>query len=72
MVTCQACGTENPQGVTYCSQCARKLDIETQEAVARTRSSHAATGIHWGRVLYAVVGAVVLILVIAVVLVHVL
>jgi uncharacterized membrane protein YvbJ len=72
MVTCQACETENPPGAAFCSKCARKLDPETQSAVARTRAEHTATGIDWSRVIYAVIAAVVMILVITFVLVHVL
>jgi uncharacterized membrane protein YvbJ len=65
MVTCQACGTENPPGAAFCSQCARKLDPETQKAVMQTRAAHTATGISWARVVYAIIAAVVVILVIA-------
>lgn len=72
MITCQACGTENPPGAQFCSQCARKLDAETQEEVVRTRAAHATTGLAWARVVYGVVAAIVIILVIVFVLVHVL
>jgi uncharacterized membrane protein YvbJ len=71
MITCQACGTENPPGATFCSQCARKLDEETQSSVVRVREAHSATGIDWSRVVYAVVAAVLVIVVVAFVLVHV-
>jgi uncharacterized membrane protein YvbJ len=71
MITCQACGTENPPGATFCSGCARKLDEETQSTVVRTRASHTATGIDWSRVVYAVIAAIVVIVVVAFVLVHV-
>lgn len=72
MITCQACGTENPPGAAFCSQCARKLDPETQEEVVRTRAAHTASGIAWARIVYGVVAAIVIILVIAFVLAHVL
>lgn len=72
MITCQACGTENPPGADFCTQCARKLDSETQEEVVRTRSAHTATGLDWARIVYAVIATVVIILVIVFVLAHVL
>jgi uncharacterized membrane protein YvbJ len=72
VVTCQACGTENPPGATYCSKCARKLDEDTQSAVLRTRAEHMATGVDWSRVVYAVIAAVVVIAVVAVVVLYVL
>ena len=72
MVTCQACGTENPPGATFCSQCARKLDAETQDEVVRARAAHTASGIAWARVVYGLIAAVVIILVVAFVLADVL
>jgi uncharacterized membrane protein YvbJ len=72
MITCQACGTTNPPGAVFCSQCARKLDEETQSSVVRTREAHTATGIDWSRVVVAIAGAVIIIVVVAFVLVHVL
>ncbi len=72
MITCQACGTENPPGADFCSQCARKLDAQTQEEILRTRTAHTTTGLAWARVAYAVIAAVVIILVIVFVVAHVL
>ena len=72
MVRCEACGTENPEGTVYCVNCARKLDAETQEAVARQRASHTATGINWARIVLAVVLALVIIAVLALLVTHLL
>lgn len=72
MITCQACGTENPPGATFCSECARKLDTETQEEVVRVRAAHTASGLDWARVAYGIIAAVVIILVIVFVVAHVL
>ena len=65
MIRCQACGTENPTGATYCVKCARKLDTETQESIARRRAEHTATGIRWPAVIAAVLIALVIIVVLA-------
>lgn len=70
MVTCQACGTENPPGAAFCSKCARKLDEETQSNVVRTRAAHTATGVDWSRIAYAAVAALVIVLVVAFIVVH--
>jgi uncharacterized membrane protein YvbJ len=71
MVTCQACGTDNPPGAAFCSQCARKLDDETQSEVVRTREAHTATGVDWSRVAMAALAAVIVILVVALLVTHV-
>jgi uncharacterized membrane protein YvbJ len=64
MIRCEACGTENPPDAAFCSNCARKLDTATQEAVVRQRAEHTATGIRWSAVLAALLVATVLVLVI--------
>jgi uncharacterized membrane protein YvbJ len=66
MITCQACGTENSPDAAFCSNCARKLDPETQNAVVQQRAAHVATGIRWSSVIVA--GAVVLVIVVVIVL----
>lgn len=68
MITCQACGTANPDDAAFCSKCARKLDPETQQAVVRQRAEHTATGLNWS----AVITAVVIVIVVAVALILVL
>jgi hypothetical protein len=70
-IRCQACGTENPPGSTYCSNCATRLDAETQQAVARRRQEHTATGIRWAAVA-GVVLTVLIILLVVLFLTHVL
>ncbi len=71
MITCQACGTQNPEGAAYCSKCARKLDPETQEAVVRQRAEHTATGIRWSMVLLAAAVIIVIIVIVALFVLHV-
>ena len=71
MIQCQACGTENPPGATYCSKCARKLDAETQQAVVEQRAAHTATGIRWSSVIVAVIVILILAVLIVYVIVHV-
>lgn len=72
VVRCQACGTENPPGAAFCSKCARKLDPETQQAVAEQRAAHTATGIDWSRVVLAVIVFVIIVAVVALLVTHVL
>jgi uncharacterized membrane protein YvbJ len=70
-VRCQACGTENFPGSTYCSNCATRLDTDTQQAVARRRQEHVATGVRWPAVAAAGL-LVIVILLIALFVTHVL
>jgi uncharacterized membrane protein YvbJ len=63
MITCQACGTQNPAGSQYCSKCARKLDEKTQQRIVAQREAHSAMGVRWSAVILALL---VLIIVIAV------
>ena len=72
MIVCQACGTSNPADATYCSKCARKLDPATQNAVAKQRAQHTATGINWSSVAVAVIVVVVVAAVLVLVVTHVL
>jgi uncharacterized membrane protein YvbJ len=65
VIRCQACGTENPSGATYCVKCARKLDAATQESITRQRAEHTATGIRWSAVITVVLIALVIIAVLA-------
>jgi uncharacterized membrane protein YvbJ len=62
MVRCQACGSENPPDATYCANCARKLDVETQQAVVEQRAAHTATGIRWPIVITTIVAVILVIL----------
>lgn len=71
MITCQACGTENPDGAAYCSNCARKLDPKTQEAVVRQREAHSATGTRWSAVLAAALIAIIIIVLVVLLVTHV-
>jgi uncharacterized membrane protein YvbJ len=64
MIRCEACGTENPPDAAFCSNCARKLDAATQQAVVRRREEHTATGVRWPAVALAVLIAIVIMLVI--------
>lgn len=64
MIRCEACGTENPPDASFCSKCARKLDSATQEAVARRRAEHTATGVRWSAVLLALLIAIIIVLVV--------
>jgi uncharacterized membrane protein YvbJ len=70
MVTCQACGTENPPDASYCSKCARKLDVETQQAVIDRRAAHTATGVRWSVVIAAVVAIVLIVLLLVLLATH--
>lgn len=72
MIRCQACGTENPDGAQFCSKCARKLDPDTQAAVALQREQHAATGIRWTTVLLIALLVLVIAALVALVVFHVL
>jgi uncharacterized membrane protein YvbJ len=72
MIVCTACGTSNPDTAAYCSKCARKLDKETQDAVARQRAEHTATGINWSTVAMAIITIVVIAAVVVLVVTHVL
>lgn len=72
MIQCQACGAENPPEATYCAKCARKLDVETQQAVVQQRAAHAATGVRWSTVAIAVMIAVITIVIILLLVTHVL
>jgi uncharacterized membrane protein YvbJ len=71
VIRCQACGTENNSETTYCSKCARKLDPQTQEKVARQRAEHTVTGIRWETVLLTTVVIIVIVVLVAVFVVHV-
>ncbi len=64
MTVCEGCGTENPPGTAYCSKCARKLDVETQQRVVVQRAAHTATGINWMSI---IVTALVIIIILVVV-----
>jgi len=74
MVTCPACGTQNPAGSEFCSRCARRLDEGTGRKVAETRSAALTTpttGIRWAAVwtvslVLVVIVALVLVLVLVV------
>lgn len=65
MITCKACGTQNPSDSAFCANCARKLDPETQDAVVAQRAAHAATGVRWSSI---VISVVVLLIILAAVL----
>ena len=70
MIVCQACGTENPPDTAYCAKCANKLDASTQDAIARTRAEHTATGVAWVRVVGAAVAVIVALAVVIFLVVH--
>lgn len=70
VIRCQACGTENPPGAAYCSNCARKLDPATQESVVRQRAEHTTTGVRWTAVIAAVLVALLVILIVAALVIH--
>lgn len=72
MIVCQACGTSNPDDAAYCSKCARKLDPVTQNAVARQRAQHTATGINWSSVVITLAVVVIVAAVLVLVVTHVL
>jgi len=71
MIICQACGTHNPAGTTYCTKCARKLDEATQRAVAQQRSTHSATGVRWSAVAAALIILILIVLLVALFVTHV-
>jgi uncharacterized membrane protein YvbJ len=71
MIVCQACGTSNSPDAAYCSKCARKLDPETQNAVAQQRAQHTATGINWSSVVIALIVVVLVAAVLVLVITHV-
>jgi uncharacterized membrane protein YvbJ len=71
MITCQACGTENPPDATFCSKCARKLDPGTQQSVVRVRSEHTATGIRWSMVILTAAAILMIIVLVALFVLHV-
>ena len=72
MIVCQACGTSNPPDAAYCSQCARKLDPATQNAVAQQRAQHTATGVNWSSIVIALIVVVLVAAVLVLVVTHVL
>lgn len=72
MIRCQACGTENPPDASYCANCARKLDTETQQQIVQQRAAHTATGLRWSSVLAAILIALILIVVVILLITHVL
>lgn len=72
MVTCQACGTENPDSAAYCSQCARKLDVVTQRTIVEQRAAHSATGMNMSAVFAAIIVIIVVAVVLVLVFTHVL
>jgi uncharacterized membrane protein YvbJ len=72
LITCQACGTENPSGSTFCKKCANRLDAQTQESIVQRRAEHTATGIRWSAVLIAIILMLIVIAVLAVLTTHLL
>ncbi len=72
MIVCKACGTSNSADAAYCSKCARKLDRETQNAVAQQRAQHSATGINWSSIVVALAVVVIVAAVLVLVVTHVL
>jgi len=72
MVRCEACGTENPPDASYCVKCARKLDPETQQAVAVQRAQHTDTGIRWSSVILAIILLLILVVLATLIITHVL
>lgn len=72
MITCQACGTQNPPDASFCSKCARKLDADTQRAVVAQRAAHTATGIRWSAVVAAAIVIIIVALLVTLVLTRVL
>jgi len=72
VIVCEACGTENPPDRKYCTKCARKLDPETQRAVALKRSEHTAMTINWMAIITALVVLLILLAVVFLVVTHVL
>ena len=72
-VRCGACGTENPAGSVYCSQCARRLDDETSQRIEAQRSTAVATQtttVRWVAIMIVVVAVAILVVLIAVLLVR--
>jgi len=67
VIICEGCGTTNEEGASYCSKCARKLDVETQQAVAARRAEHSVTAVRLRAVLIA--GVITLIVLVVIVLV---
>lgn len=72
MIVCQACGTSNSPDAAYCSNCARKLDPATQNAITQQRAGHTATGLNWSSVVMALVIVVLVAVVLVFVVTHVL
>lgn len=72
MIVCEACGTENPPDRKYCTKCARKLDPETQRAVALQRSEHSAMSINWSAIITALVVLLIVLAVLFLLVTHVL
>jgi uncharacterized membrane protein YvbJ len=70
VITCQACGTQNPPDAVYCTKCARKLDPDTQQAVVQQRASYMATGIDISRIVISSVVAIIIIIAIVFMVVH--
>lgn len=70
MITCQACGTQNPPDAVYCTKCARKLDAETQQAIVQQRASYLATGLDVSRIVLTTVVAIIVVAVIIFLVVH--
>jgi len=64
VTVCQACGTDNPEGTTYCQQCATRLDAGTQQRVLERRAAHSALGIRWPAVMAAIVLALIITIVV--------
>jgi uncharacterized membrane protein YvbJ len=70
VITCQACGTQNPPDAVYCTKCARKLDTATQQAVVQQRAGYMATGISITRVVASAVVAIVIIVLVVFFVIH--
>jgi uncharacterized membrane protein YvbJ len=70
LITCQACGTQNPPEAAYCTKCARKLDPETQQAVVQQRASYLATGLNVSRIVITSVGAIILVVLVVFLVIH--
>jgi uncharacterized membrane protein YvbJ len=70
VITCQACGTQNPPDAVYCTKCARKLDTATQQAVVQQRASYMATGLNLTRIVASGVVAIVIIVLVVFFVVH--
>jgi uncharacterized membrane protein YvbJ len=72
VITCQACGADNPDGSAFCKNCATRLDPNSQERIAERRAAHSSTGVRWSAVLLAIIIAIVLIAVVALLVTHLL